>query len=79
MLLDRADAVETVDFIGLDPATTGVKLLLTVTDRPEGLDFATVRVGSEGETVSWLEQKLTDLSYRPGPVDGVFDKRTSRR
>jgi putative cell wall-binding protein len=77
VLLDRADAVETADFVGLDPAAIRqVKLLLTVTDRPEGLDFGTVRVGSEGETVLWLEQKLTDLSYRPGPIDGVFDKCT---
>ena len=28
--------------------------------------------------VAWLEQRLTDLSYRPGRVDGVFDWRTSR-
>lgn len=77
VLLDRARVVETVDFIGVGPSTIRqVKLLLTVTDRPEGLDFATVRIGSEGATVVWLEQKLTDLTYRPGPIDGVFDKRT---
>jgi hypothetical protein len=28
--------------------------------------------------VRWLEQRLTDLSYRPGPIDGVFDERTNQ-
>ncbi len=28
------------------------------------------------EQAKWVEQKLTDLSYRPGTVDGVFDSRT---
>ncbi len=32
--------------------------------------------GSRGPHVSWLEQRLSALSYRPGPVDGVFDERT---
>jgi peptidoglycan hydrolase-like protein with peptidoglycan-binding domain len=32
--------------------------------------------GSSGPAVAWLERKLTDLSYRPGPVDGYFDSRT---
>jgi hypothetical protein len=26
--------------------------------------------------IKWVEQRLTDLSYRPGPVDGVYDNRT---
>jgi N-acetylmuramoyl-L-alanine amidase len=32
--------------------------------------------GSSGPAVAWLEQRLSDLSYRPGPVDGYFDART---
>jgi hypothetical protein len=32
--------------------------------------------GSHGSHVVWLEQRLADLTYRPGPVDGVFDHRT---
>lgn len=32
--------------------------------------------GSRGDAVYWLEQRLTDLSYRPGPIDGLFDERT---
>ena len=31
---------------------------------------------SRGPAVAWLEQRLTDLSYRPGPIDGYFDART---
>jgi peptidoglycan hydrolase-like protein with peptidoglycan-binding domain len=26
--------------------------------------------------ILWAEQRLADLSYRPGPIDGVFDKKT---
>ena len=33
-------------------------------------------VGSEGIHVLWVEQRLAQLTYRPGPVDGVFDDRT---
>jgi peptidoglycan hydrolase-like protein with peptidoglycan-binding domain len=36
----------------------------------------TLKQNSKGGEVTWLEQKLSDLSYRPGPVDGVFDRRT---
>ena len=77
LLLARAEAVGAVDFIGLTPTVVEqVKLLLSVTDLPDGFTFGTVRSGSSGAEVAWLEQKLTDLTYRPGPVDGVFDKRT---
>ena len=26
--------------------------------------------------IKWMEQRLTDLSYRPGPVDGISDAKT---
>jgi peptidoglycan hydrolase-like protein with peptidoglycan-binding domain len=32
--------------------------------------------GSSGAAVAWLEKRLTDLSYRPGPIDGYFDAAT---
>lgn len=32
--------------------------------------------GSRGPHVLWLEQRLAQLSYRPGAIDGVFDDRT---
>lgn len=40
------------------------------------MGYPSSSVGSRGPHVAWLEQRLTDLSYRPGPVDGVFDYRT---
>ena len=64
---------------------TAIVLLLAVpapsvkavsTAPPEVLDFPTLRSGSQGPEVAWLEQRLADLSYRPGPVDGVFDRKT---
>jgi putative cell wall-binding protein len=77
LLLSRAAEVGRVDFIGLVPAVTGqVKLILSAADQPDGLTFATLKQGSTGSDVLWLEQRLTDLTYRPGPIDGVFDKRT---
>jgi L,D-transpeptidase catalytic domain/Putative peptidoglycan binding domain len=43
---------------------------------PAGYTYLTLRSGSTGAAVKWLEQRLTDLSYRPGPIDGVFDQKT---
>jgi len=43
---------------------------------PVNPTYPTARVGSRGAHVQWLEQRLSDLTYRPGPVDGVFDERT---
>ncbi|MFH0915723.1 MAG: S-layer homology domain-containing protein [bacterium] len=40
------------------------------------LAYPAAKVGSQGPQVLWLEQRLADLTYRPGPVDGVFDHRT---
>lgn len=77
LLLDRAGSIERVDFIGLAPGVAGqVKLLLSAPGLPDGFTFSTVASGASGVEVAWLEQRLTDLTYRPGPVDGVFDHRT---
>ncbi|MGI5940271.1 MAG: S-layer homology domain-containing protein [Thermoleophilia bacterium] len=38
--------------------------------------YPDARVGVRGPQVAWLEQRLTDLTYRPGAIDGVFDERT---
>ena len=32
--------------------------------------------GSGSEQAKWVEQTLSDLSYRPGVIDGVYDSRT---
>jgi peptidoglycan hydrolase-like protein with peptidoglycan-binding domain len=77
LLLEHAEELERVDFVGLVPAVASqVKLILSVTGLPDGLTFSTLSQGSSGAEVLWLEQRLSDLSYRPGPIDGVYDKRT---
>jgi hypothetical protein len=38
--------------------------------------YPTASVGSQGPHILLLEQRLADLTYRPGPVDGTFDYRT---
>lgn len=53
-------------------------LPLTEPPTPVSADpaYSDASVGSRGPQVMWLEQRLTDLTYRPGLVDGVFDERT---
>jgi len=53
-------------------------LPLTEPPTPVSIDpaYPDASVGSRGPEVMWLEQRLSDLTYRPGPVDGVFDERT---
>ena len=38
---------------------------------------ATMRVGSRGTQVSALQEKLTSLGYRAGPIDGDYGQRTA--
>ncbi|MCL5734533.1 MAG: cell wall-binding repeat-containing protein, partial [Actinobacteria bacterium] len=53
-LLGHAEEVQMVTYFGLDAAVTGqVRLLLSVTDLPEGFGFSTLRTGSEGPEVLW--------------------------
>jgi peptidoglycan hydrolase-like protein with peptidoglycan-binding domain len=71
------EEITSVDLIGLSTSIGNlVKLLLGTTGLPAGFDFPTLSSGSKGAEVTWLEQRLTDLSYRPGPIDGVFDQKT---
>jgi peptidoglycan hydrolase-like protein with peptidoglycan-binding domain len=42
----------------------------------KGLDPATVKSGSKGETVKMLQKLLKDWGYNPGPVDGIFGPKT---
>ena len=73
----HADETQEVDLVGLSGTVASeAKLLLSKDGLPDGLSMETLSTGSEGAAVAWVEQRLTDLSYRPGPVDGVFDKRT---
>ena len=43
---------------------------------PTSPAYAAASVGSRGAHVLWIEQRLSELTYRPGTVDGVFDERT---
>lgn len=38
----------------------------------------TLRQGSRGEDVRFLQERLKDLGYDPGPVDGIFGPRTGQ-
>ena len=40
-------------------------------------EYDSLSVGSKGELVTYLETRLTELHYPCGPVDGVYDHRTS--
>jgi peptidoglycan hydrolase-like protein with peptidoglycan-binding domain len=53
-----------------------VQVLLDSSGLPLGFGVTALKLKSQGAEVAWLEQRLTDLSYRPGPIDGTFDKRT---
>lgn len=44
---------------------------------PAESGYPTLGKGTTGPLVSWLERRLTTLSYRPGSADGVFDTNTS--
>jgi len=76
-LLDHADEISMLEFIGLSPGVVRqAKLLLSVTGLPEDFSFSTLSLGSSGPEVAYLEEKLTALTYRPSRVDRVFDART---
>mgnify|MGYP001560479080 CR=1 FL=1 len=35
-----------------------------------------IKIGSTGESVIFLQQSLTKLGYKPGPIDGIFGSKT---
>lgn len=47
-----------------------------VPQEPLAPAYQPASVGSRGPQVLFIEQRLTELTYRPGPIDGVFDERT---
>jgi hypothetical protein len=73
-----------VDFCRVSEVAQGQARLLLATvglpagGLPAGFAAMTLRRNATGPEVEWLEQRLTDLSYRPGPIDGVFDSRTKQ-
>ncbi|MBN1632464.1 MAG: S-layer homology domain-containing protein [Thermoleophilia bacterium] len=74
--LDQVTRAQTVGMLYAALFETPV----TLTDPPAPVApptaYPDATKGSQGPHVLWLEQRLTDLTYRPGPVDGVFDHRT---
>jgi N-acetylmuramoyl-L-alanine amidase len=78
LLLGKAEEVRRLDFCGPQTGTCEriAAVMRTQGALPAGFGTMTFRRGSQGSAVKWLEQRLTDLSYRPGKVDGRFDDRT---
>jgi peptidoglycan hydrolase-like protein with peptidoglycan-binding domain len=71
----HASEVAKVDLISLSSSVIWqVWALLPVSSKPPSMP--TLTIGSRGAAVVWLERKLAALTYRPGPVDGVFDQKT---
>ncbi len=76
-ILAHKDEFVSVEFMGLGAGVVDqVRLLSGAGGVPDDFSFASLKWGSTGAEVTWLEQKLSDLSYRPGPIDGVFNERT---
>ena len=73
----HASEISRVDLVGLSEATSAKVLRwFPLGDLPPGASQETLTRGSQGAQVLWVEQKLADLTYRPGSVDGDFDVRT---
>ena len=73
-LTAHAAEVANVDFIGLSSFAIWQVWPFLPLDAPP----STPNLGwpSSGPAVAWLEAKLAGLSYRPGPIDGVYDQKT---
>jgi N-acetylmuramoyl-L-alanine amidase len=78
-LIGQGGAINRVDFCGPSQgARERLRLLVDTPGLPMGFGTTTLKLKTGGAEVAWVEQRLTDLSYRPGPVDGVYDKRTKQ-
>jgi lipoprotein-anchoring transpeptidase ErfK/SrfK len=68
---------------GPSPATASPGLSTTTTidtvpaGSPIALPTAGLGIGSTGPAVQAVKQRLTDLRYDPGPINGRFDQQTS--
>jgi hypothetical protein len=78
LLLGKAAEVRRLDFCGPQAITCERVKAVTRTQGvlPLGFGTLTFRRGAQDNSLKWLEQRLADLSYRPGRVDGKFDART---
>ncbi len=76
-LMQIAERIGRMEFCGVQSGVADkYRLLVNARGLPSG--FADRRLGrpSRGEEVTWVEQRLSDLGYRPGPIDGLYDDRT---
>ncbi len=64
---------EPPDFVPANPVTPATPPPPPATGAPA---YQAASTGSSGAHVLWIEQRLAQLTYRPGPIDGVFDERT---
>jgi peptidoglycan hydrolase-like protein with peptidoglycan-binding domain len=59
------------------PAVSTIPVAPPVSPPPSSVPaYQSASSGSQGAHVLWIEQRLAELTYRPGPVDGVYDERT---
>ncbi len=80
LLLGRAGEIKRLDFCGpLARARDRVNAVVEAKGTlPKGFGTLAATRGSRGPAVAWLEQRLSELSYRPGSIDGKFDHRTKQ-
>lgn len=75
-----ADATTTVSTIGAATETTATTAPVVVVNTdasvPKSQLSRTLKEKQSGEDVKALQQRLTDLGFRPGPVDGKFGSLT---
>jgi putative cell wall-binding protein len=70
----HAADVAVVDFIGLGNSAIWEVWPFLPLDGPPSTP--NLKWPSNGPAVAWLEAKLASLTYRPGPIDGVYDQKT---
>ncbi len=71
----HAAEVTNVDFIGLSNSSAWQMWPFWPLDGPPATP--NLSSPSNGTAVAWLEAKLAGLTYRPGPIDGVYDQKTA--
>lgn len=64
---------------GVDPNRLSIGQVIcvpTATSPPPTSSCPTLRVGSRGASVKYLQQLLLDNGFNPGSIDGIFGSRT---
>ncbi|MEO5900461.1 MAG: L,D-transpeptidase family protein [Ilumatobacteraceae bacterium] len=72
-------AVATTSIAGATTSTTAAEVVIETDPAiPKTHLTSTLRVGSAGDDVKVVQQRLTDLGFAPGPVDGQFGGTTQQ-